>query len=82
MSLEDELRRLEQTDPKVKAAAESYDRMVEKVLTTFPYHYRDNGEVCSWSHTKRMSDDEPCPNGCSGAQHHYANDGHEECATE
>jgi hypothetical protein len=70
----------ERTDPAVAAAAASYDEMVERVTTTFPYHYRDeDGPVCSWSGTARAGD-ETCPNGCEGSKHHYANDGHPECA--
>jgi hypothetical protein len=48
---------------------------------TFPTHYRDeDGPLCDWSGRLRKAD-QPCPLGCAGANEHYANDGHEECAT-
>lgn len=82
MSLGDELHKLEKSDPAVAKAAAGLDEVRERVLTTFPYHYRDNdGPVCSWSGSQRL-DDDVCPNGCSGSKNHYANDGHPECATE
>lgn len=70
----------ERSDPKVRYAVKSYEAEVERLRTTFPYHYRDNdGPVCSWSNTARCGD-ETCPNGCEGSKYHYANDGHPECA--
>lgn len=47
---------------------------------TFPTHYRDeDGPLCDWSGRLR-GEGQPCPRGCAGANEHYANDGHEECA--
>lgn len=49
--------------------------------TTYPTHYRDeDGPLCDWS-GQRRAPGQPCPLGCAGANEHYANDGHEECAT-
>lgn len=79
MSLGDELRKLEKSNPAVAQAAASYDAMRERAVNTFPYHYRDNdGPVCTWSGSARLGDD-ACPNGCAGSRSHYANDGHPQC---
>lgn len=53
-----------------------------------PIHYRDDevpdlngvlrlGQLCDFSGTGDMQ--QGCPNGCSSAREHYANDGHPEC---
>ena len=52
--------------------------------TTFPIHYLDgeNKGECRFSGSPRTDDSQSCPNGCSGARYHYANDGHPECEDE
>lgn len=49
------------------------------VVTTWPYHYRDDGTWCRWSGVTHRTPGQCCHSGCDGSRHHYANDGHPEC---
>lgn len=53
----------------------------EQMTTTYPIHHLDgeNRGVCPHSGSLRETDSTPCPRGCDGARHHYANDGHADC---
>lgn len=67
-TLTEQCEEAERTFPEVRRAANSYERMVRRAITTFPYHrLDDDSKVCSWSLTERC-DDEACPNGCQGSR--------------